>query len=1214
MWVGTEGGVAMYDHGVWHRFDGPKFQMRSAAEDPGGRSFLGSIDGRVFEARDGKLQPAEAPPGLLPSGSFFVEDLSDDSLWLANRGFVGRLENGKWVRRGPAGELPGGMLAAAAQGGGLWTYSGGELRRVRADGTSQLYRVPVLSDPRTMIQDRSGAVWIASVSSGLLKVLPGVSSTAITASNGLAHNAVRALAEDREGNLWVGTSNGGLHRLRRRQFRNIGMKEGLPDHLVRVVTETTPGRIAVGTHGGGIAMIEFDTVAWARPRAADKAGQFAWSLLYDRAGRLWMGTYGNGLLMSEGGAERSVPMASSLGKAVYSLYQDSLGRVLVGAVNGLGVVTGDHVVAWPESSPLAGASVRSIVEEPVGGVLWVGTFQRGLYRIGKDGHSRFGKETGLPGERISSLALDDDGCVWAGVFDHGMVCIHGSPRVVTLIGNGQGLPADTIGSILDDGNGWFWMGSNKGILRVSKQELHQVANGAASRAAFNLFDESDGLGSVYCSEGYQPAAVRDKMGTLWFATLKGVTGVRPAGFVINTNPPPVLVESLAFTDQAGQSQVLRRLNPSRIESLPPGSIKIEFGLAALSLAAPDKVHFAYKLDGDLSNPSWADIGARRALYFHTLSPGSYTLRVKAANNDGIWNETGASFSFVVEPFLWQTLWFRVLLSLALAAACSAAAWTVTNQRLRTRIQQLEQQRAFEEERARLASVMEATSDLVAFADRTGRVLHLNPSGRKLLGIGPAEDVRGLNLASFLSAGAAEKVSSEAIPVARERGTWEGETSLVSRTGREIPVSQVIIAHRDESGDVGFLSTVARDISERKSAETERGRLQSELQQAQKMEMVGRLAGGVAHDFNNMLQVILGNVALALEETRAGTELHSSLVEVQRSAKRSAELTHQLLAFARKQAISPKVLDLNRTISGMLKMLQRLIGENIRLRWSPGAQLWPVRIDPTQIDQILANLAVNARDAIRGEGSVSIGTANGVLDADAVRSFAGCAPGEYTMLFVEDSGQGMSKEVLEHLFEPFFTTKELGKGTGLGLATVFGIVNQNHGVILVDSQPGKGSRFRVCLPRVEGLAPDTLAEVVQDAPPRGTETILLVEDEIQILDLGRKMLQQCGYKVLAASTPELAISLVVKHIGAVDLLVTDVIMPGMNGRELQYRLAAIKPGLKCLFMSGYTAEAIGEHGVLEPGVQFLQKPFTLNALTHKVRNVLDARKGTTAEPV
>ncbi|MGV1098060.1 PAS domain S-box protein [Thiovibrio sp. JS02] len=422
--------------------------------------------------------------------------------------------------------------------------------------------------------------------------------------------------------------------------------------------------------------------------------------------------------------------------------------------------------------------------------------------------------------------------------------------------------------------------------------------------------------------------------------------------------------------------------------------------------------------------------------------------------------------------------------------------------------------------------------------------------------------------------------------------------------------KVIWAHEkgrgmyDEKGTLLWRDGVVLDISKRREAEEENKKLQSQLLQAQKMESVGRLAGGVAHDFNNMLQTILGYTDLSLVAVDSGSPLHENLVEIRKAAKRSADLTRQLLAFARKQTVTPRVLDLNDTVSGMLKMLQRLIGENIELVWMPGHELWPVRVDPSQIDQILANLAVNARDAIAANGRITIATENVVIDERYCRDNEGFAPGEYVLLAVSDDGCGMDQDILPYIFEPFFTTKELGKGTGLGLATIYGAVKQNNGCIRIDSKPGQGTAVAIYLPRFHSRPVARRREEDRmEEPPGGVETVLLVEDEEAILKLGKSILEGLGYTVLVATSPGEAIRLADEYAGDIHLLLTDVVMPEMNGRDLVELLSARRKNLRALYMSGYTADVIASHGVLAEGLCFVAKPFSVRELALKVREAL-----------
>jgi PAS domain S-box-containing protein len=384
---------------------------------------------------------------------------------------------------------------------------------------------------------------------------------------------------------------------------------------------------------------------------------------------------------------------------------------------------------------------------------------------------------------------------------------------------------------------------------------------------------------------------------------------------------------------------------------------------------------------------------------------------------------------------------------------------------------------------------------------------------------------------------------------------------------------------------------AIDITVKKTEQQDRKKLEEMLTQAQKMEAVGQLAGGIAHDFNNMLGVIIGYTELLLEQVGPSQQFHAELEEILKASRRSADLTRQLLTFARKQTVALRVLDLNQTIEGMLNMLRRLIGENISLIWMPGSGLWPINMDPSQIDQILANLCVNARDAIKGVGKLTVETKNTTFDKEYCATHAGSLPGEYVQISVSDTGDGMDKETMAHIFEPFFTTKNVGEGSGLGLATVYGAVKQNNGFINVYSEPGQGTTFTIYIPRHFETTTDAQITASTESVEHGDEIVLLVEDEPKVLQMSKTMLERLGYTVLAAGTPNEAIRLADGYSGQIHLLATDVIMPGMNGRELSARLMETRPEMKCLYMSGYTANIIANQGVLKEGVSFLQKPFS-----------------------
>ncbi len=497
------------------------------------------------------------------------------------------------------------------------------------------------------------------------------------------------------------------------------------------------------------------------------------------------------------------------------------------------------------------------------------------------------------------------------------------------------------------------------------------------------------------------------------------------------------------------------------------------------------------------------------------------------------------------------------------------------------------------------SVLKTAMDGIWFADTEGRLQGVNEAYCRMSGYSEAE-LLGMSISDI----EVNEMANDTADHIR-RIISQGEDRFESRHRRKDgSILDVEVSVQYRAANDGQLITFIRNITKLKQAEQEKAALSSQLHQAQKMESVGSLAGGVAHDFNNKLSVILGCTYMASIESDP-VQIQNHLEEIRKAGEQSSELTRQLLAFARKQTIIPKVLDLNETVASMFKMLQRLIGENIRLTWRPAPELWQLMFDPTQIDQILANLCVNARDAIAEGGRITIETGNSSIDETYHAHNTDALPGEYVRLAVSDNGCGMERELLGRIFEPFFTTKEKDKGTGLGLATVFGIVKQNNGFINVYSEPGLGTTFTIYLPRHEDNSMQLVAKDSSSPPPTGQETVLLVEDEQAILNMASTILSKQGYSVLQANTPAEAIRLADEHEGIIGLVITDVIMPDMNGKDLVNKLLSRNPRLKCLYMSGYTADVISRHGVLDVGVNFIQKPFSLPALAGKVRQVLDS---------
>ncbi len=497
--------------------------------------------------------------------------------------------------------------------------------------------------------------------------------------------------------------------------------------------------------------------------------------------------------------------------------------------------------------------------------------------------------------------------------------------------------------------------------------------------------------------------------------------------------------------------------------------------------------------------------------------------------------------------------------------------------------------------ARMRSLHESNLAGVVLTDPEGAILDANPAFMATVGCN-REDVRDGRLRlGELTAPEHRERDESALAQLREGKTvppWEKE--LIRKDGSRVPVLTGVSRMSDANGS---LVAFVLDLSERR-------RLEEQLRQAQRMEVVGRLAGGVAHDFNNLLTPILAYSQILLDRTPPGDPSRIDLEEILHSAERGAALTRQLLAFSRKQMLQPRVLDLNPLIQETTNLLKSLIGEDIELRLFLTPDLHRVNVDPGQVEQVLMNLATNARDAMPRGGTLTIETSNVVLDAAYASSHPEVTPGDFVLVAVSDTGTGIDKRSLARLFEPFFTTKEVGRGTGLGLATVYGIVKQSRGHIATYSEVGRGSTFKIYLPRTTAEADAAVEEAPVPTVVRGIETLLMAEDDDALRTLITKVLEGLGYSVLAAASGESALMLAKQHLGTIDLLITDVVMPGMSGRELAQQIKAARPALRVLYISGYTENAIVHHGVLDEGTELLEKPFTPTSLARRVRSILD----------
>jgi PAS domain S-box-containing protein len=510
-----------------------------------------------------------------------------------------------------------------------------------------------------------------------------------------------------------------------------------------------------------------------------------------------------------------------------------------------------------------------------------------------------------------------------------------------------------------------------------------------------------------------------------------------------------------------------------------------------------------------------------------------------------------------------------------------------------------------ESEERYRDLVENAHDLIYEHDLQGNYTSANKAAERITGYSHEESL-ALNLKDTVTPEYLKKaVEMLSRKLAGEKVTAY-ELEILAKDGHHVTVEVDTRLVLKDGVPVG-VQGIARDITERKRLETALHESEEQLRQSQKLEAIGQLAGGVAHDFNNLLTAINGYSALALRRLGDDHPVSSYLDEIKKAGDRAANLTRQLLAFGRKQLLQPLAINLNDIVGDMIKLLKRLIGEDIQLITRPSANLKQIKADPGQLEQVLVNLVVNARDAMPRGGAVTIETANTTLDGSYANRHLGVTTGEYVMLAISDTGVGMDHDTQSRIFEPFFTTKEVGKGTGLGLSTVYGIIKQSGGNVWVYSEPGKGTTFKVYLPQVEDevTALESKAQVILK---RGSETVLLVEDEEMVRKLASELLEDSGYVVLSAGGGEEALKLATSHKARIDLLITDVVMPKISGKEVAEQLTRIHPETKVLSMSGYTDEAIVHHGIVDSNIAFIQKPFSERALAQKIREVLDGQNG------
>lgn len=1062
MWVGARDALLISQGPDWTRFkkvEGWTGDYARTFAERAGVLLITSFNGKVYTNAASRLVELPPPGGARGNGYLgYVE--TNGTIWVAQENYLGSWNGQTWVAPNDAG-------LATNQNRGIGTGRDGcllihnEFELLRVDSGRIRSRQSVgraIPYAWHLYETSDGNVWLPTVEKGLFCISSNGNLRRFTAENGLTYDSMRFAFEDREKNLWVGSSGGGLMRFKRRDFFSYSTESGLLNRNVKAVVEASPGRMLLGTHGGPLIALGSNGVnALSIPVEGDPAtGYFVQCLLVDRQQNVWMGTYGRSVRVITNGVGRLINSKETGGNTTYALFEDAHGQIWIGGDRDLARFDGQqfHPIAQADVR-LEG--VRCFAEDPKREILWAAT-SRGLFQRNGERWSEV-LRSGKPIARAGCLRAAPDGSLWIGA-NQGL--LRWREGQWNEINDSHGLPRAAISSILEDDFGFWWMGSDRGIFRVNREQLARVADGADARLERQVFTTADGLPNLECTTGFQSVSARDHEGRLWFATPKGLAVVDPSAYHAKTNAPSVILESFAYTDSSGQRQEQSLAPGSVPRPIPAGSRELEVRYTAIHFAAPEQLRFAYQLKDETSE--WTEAGSRRALYFHTLKPGPLALRIRAGNENGVWGPQNAVLALEVKPFFWQTVWFRILVPAGLLLAGCLTVWRVTHNKLRRHLATVEQERMLESERARLATVMDGTSDFVGFCDEAGNISYVNAAGRRMVGWSDAENLQGYKISDCHRPAVSRTVLEEALPQARRQGIWSGETRFVHRDGREIPASQVVIAHKDSDGALLFYSTIARDISEEKRSEDEIRQLNSDLEHRVELRTaelraiskdLEAFSYSVAHDLRAPLQNISGYAGLLRTTAGKLDDISSRYLDIiSTQVRRMASLIEDLLSFARvtRAELRKVPIDLNELVQQTRDSLG-MEQQKRNIQWQV-APLPSVLADRGLVRQVLANLIGNAvkYSRQRDPAIIEIGTMPSEKDE--------------VVIFVRDNGAGFDMKHAGKLFEAFHRlhSAEEFEGNGIGLANVQRILQRHGGRIWAEAKLDGGATFIFSLPK------------------------------------------------------------------------------------------------------------------------------------------------------
>ena len=1085
-----------------------------------------------------------------------------------------------------------------------------------------------------VFEDSNKNIWIGTDSGGLIKLNPETGqykrfTHQYYDPNSFSGNNVRTIFEDRSRNLWVGTYNHGINKLNLKPlkfhhfFHVPSDSNSLLNNNITAITKDHKNRLWIASYKGLSSAVKngnngyrFENNWLIKYLGKNQVNTIQVGL----HGEIWFSTkLGLGRLNPETGKIKTYRLNK---ENKNQLFDKTINRIRL-APNGslwLATFTGinyfdisrfkfSRFLYQKESNNNSSTNIIFDLLFDWKGRLWAGTGvgilvskTAVLSSLNPDSiqFTSYKNNPSDPNSLVNNYInclhwgmVNDKPVVWAGTVG-GLSKISEDPSGKLHFKNytvNDGLAHNMVCEILEDDHHNLWISTYNGISRFNPRTEQ-----------FTNYGLDDGLQSRYFS---LRAGFKDQDGFMFFGGSNGFNRFHSDSIVNNPYKPKVVITDFKIQNKPIDLTGLDRIRLDYRQNF----FSITF--SALEYTAPQQNQFAYWLEG--FNENWVYIGSQHEATFTNLSPGVYRFRVKACNNDGLWNETGTVLTIEIIPPFWKRTWFQIF-SVLFGILAIVSLYKLRVRGIKKRnialLNEIEErkraQNALQKSEAanrRLATLVEQASESIVIINMEGYIEYVNTAFELCTGYSP-DEAKGLSAKMLFDQTKNKLQYAELTSLLKKGETWSGNLYIRRKNGTSFIEEATIFPIKDENGLIVNICKIGRDV-------TRELELEQQIRQMQKMESIGTLAGGIAHDFNNLLTVINGYAEIALLSLKQDHPVHRKLAEIQKAGKRAEKLTQQLLAFSRKQIYKTEILSINRVIADMDNMLRRLIGEDIRIHKRLGNNLPNIKADKNQLEQIFVNLIVNARDAVRAVDNqnfdkiINIETGETYLDEGYSKKHPDAKPGHYVYFSVSDNGIGMDDEIKSRIFEPFFTTKEKFKGTGLGLSMVYGIVRQNNGSIHVYSEPNEGTIFKIYWPvTVEEKDDHKEAKIKNFNKNGGSETILFVEDEENVRQFASDALKSLGYNVLVASDGKEALELLRKTSGAIDLLITDLVMPNMNGKELAEKILQLIPEIKIIYVSGYTDKHITHNGLLDEDIHFIQKPYSISELAHKIRTILD----------